>query len=257
MTDRSYGFIVTRHVNSEKTNEYWNQCVMCIQYFYPNKLIIIIDDNSNQDFVKPKKEYEGVIIHKSDHPGRGELLPYIYFIENHCFDNAVIIHDSVFFHKRLCFENFIGTKVMPFWQFDADKEDYMNTMRIASRLKNNYELIPKISMSEMKILGLSKNKWYGCFGVLAFINRNFLIHINNKYNLYNILGSVTNKKDRCSLERIFGVIFTLEGRKNKKVFSLFGKIHDYQRFGYSYDNYLQDLQSKKLPQPIVKVWTGR
>jgi hypothetical protein len=38
----TYGFIITRHVNSEKTNKYWNNCVMCIRMFYPYKKIVII-----------------------------------------------------------------------------------------------------------------------------------------------------------------------------------------------------------------------
>ena len=38
----TYGFIITRHVNSEKTNKYWNKCVKCIRTFYPLKKIIII-----------------------------------------------------------------------------------------------------------------------------------------------------------------------------------------------------------------------
>jgi hypothetical protein len=257
MTDRSFGFIITRHVNSEKTNEYWNNCVSCIQHFYPNKMIVVIDDNSNPDFVKPKREYKDVIIHQSEHPGRGELLPFLYLIKNNCFDNAVILHDSVFFHKRLCFENFIGTNVIPFWHFGADKDDYMNTTRLASRLRNNHELIPKLALNDINILGLRKNKWYGCFGVLAFIKRDFLLQINQKYQLFNLISGVTTKKDRCSLERIFGVIFSMDGRKNKKIISLFGEIHTYQRFGYTYDDYINDLRAKKLPRPVIKVWTGR
>ena len=48
-----YGFIITRHVNSEITNKYWNHAIRCIRRFYPYRKIIIIDDNSNQLFVKP------------------------------------------------------------------------------------------------------------------------------------------------------------------------------------------------------------
>ena len=63
MTNNDYGFIITRHVNSEKTNKYWNKCVRCIREFYPFRKIVIIDDNSNQKFVKSemvKKKYEGM-----------------------------------------------------------------------------------------------------------------------------------------------------------------------------------------------------
>ena len=104
MNLNSYGFIITRHVNSEKTNNYWNRCVKLIRTFYPHRKIVVIDDNSNQDFVKAEFEYKNVIYEQSEYPGRGELLPYTYFLKNHYFDNAVIIHDSVFFHKRVNFE---------------------------------------------------------------------------------------------------------------------------------------------------------
>ena len=98
--DNNFGFIVTRHVNSVKTNMYWNQCVKLLRTLYPMKKIIVIDDNSNYSYVKAEFDYENVTIIQSEYPGRGELLPYYYFLKNKFFENAVIIHDSVFFHKR-------------------------------------------------------------------------------------------------------------------------------------------------------------
>ena len=46
-----YGFIMTRHVHSETTNKYWNHSVKLLQFFYPDKQIIIIDDNSNKECI--------------------------------------------------------------------------------------------------------------------------------------------------------------------------------------------------------------
>jgi hypothetical protein len=48
----SYGFVMTRHANSEKTNRYWNECYTCIRKFYPKNTVIIIDDNSDYQYVK-------------------------------------------------------------------------------------------------------------------------------------------------------------------------------------------------------------
>ena len=31
-----FGFIITRHVNSDTTNNYWNQCIRCLRKFYPH-----------------------------------------------------------------------------------------------------------------------------------------------------------------------------------------------------------------------------
>ena len=55
-----YGFIITRYVNSELTNKYWNNCIKCIRTFYPYKKIVIIDDNSNKDFVKPFYNFDNI-----------------------------------------------------------------------------------------------------------------------------------------------------------------------------------------------------
>jgi len=257
MNLNSYGFIITRHVNSEKTNNYWNRCIKLIRTFYPHRKIVVIDDNSNQEFVKAEFEYKNVIYEQSEYPGRGELLPYTYFLKNHYFDNAVIIHDSVFFHKRVNFEKLLGLDVLPFWHFDADKENYLNTQKISTVLKNHYELQVKINMNEINILGLNKTGWNGCFGVQSFINYNFLNYINNKYKITNLLHVVKNRSDRCCLERLFGIIFSSESKINIRNKSLFGHIHNYQNFGYSYDQYINDINNSKIPQYVVKVWSGR
>ena len=103
----SFGFILTRHVNSEKTNKYWNHSVKCLRTLYPLNKIIIIDDNSNYNFVKAEFEYKNVEIIQSEFNGRGELLPYYYYLKNKFFDHAVILHDSVFFHRRVHFEKLL------------------------------------------------------------------------------------------------------------------------------------------------------
>jgi len=253
----SYGFIITRHVNSEKTNKYWNKCVRCIRFFYPFKKIIIIDDNSNDNFLKADLEYNNVEIIQSEFPGRGELLPYYYYFKNHYFENAVIIHDSIFFHKRINFEKLIGTNVLPIWHFKADKENISNSIIISNRLQNISEIQKKLSFND-NILGLNHEKWYGCFGVQSFINYNFLKYIEKKYNLFNLLHIVKNRQDRCTLERIFGAIFyTEENNKLSKMKSLFGDIFSYQKWGYKFDEYENDIKQKKLSKSIVKVFTGR
>ena len=126
----SFGFIMTRHVSCEKTNKYWNQNVKLLRLLYPLRQIIIIDDNSNPEFVKADYEYKNVKIIISEYPGSGELLPYIYFLRNKWFMNAVILHDSVFLHKRISF-NKITEPVLPLWHFKYDKENLPNLLRIA------------------------------------------------------------------------------------------------------------------------------
>jgi hypothetical protein len=180
----NFGFIITRHVISEKTNRYWNHSVKLLKTLYPYKKIVIIDDNSNQDLIKPEFDYDNIEIIQSEFPGRGELLPYYYYMKNKYFENAVILHDSVFIHKRISFEKLNGIHVLPLWHFNSDKENINNSRKIISVLNNKFILNEKMQ-NEIK-LGMPDDKWYGCFGVQSYINYSFLLNIENKYKITNI-----------------------------------------------------------------------
>jgi hypothetical protein len=254
----NYGFILTRHVNSEKTNKYWNQCVKLIRTIYPMRKIVIIDDNSNQQYVKADFPYKNLTIIQSEYPGRGELLPYIYYLKYKWFPSAVIIHDSLFVHRRIRFDSF-KIPIMPLWHHIYDKENINNILRIASVLKNNNQIIEKIRGPSINILGLTQNENFNlCFGGQAFIKLNFLQHIQNKYNITNLVHVISNRTDRCSLERILGLLFCEEYPLLKKISSLFGDIMLQNRaFNYNYDQYTSDLTKRRVIHPFVKVWTGR
>lgn len=263
----SFGFIITRHVNSEITNNYWNECIKCIRRFYPLRKIVVIDDNSKQEFIKADFEYKNIEIVQSEFPQRGELLPYYYFNKNHYFENAVIIHDSVFFHKRLAFDKLIKLNIMviPIWHFDVCKEENIpNSRRIVSVLKNNYQIIKNINNSDSSnkynLLGMNgpNDFWNGCFGVQSFINYHFLNGLQQKYKLFNLIDTIKSRPDRCCLERIMGILFNLEYPLLKKMPSLLGSIFQYHKFGYTFDEYKEQMkQYNKATVPLVKVFSGR
>jgi hypothetical protein len=250
-----YGFIITRHVNSAKTNNYWNHCVKLLRTLYPYRKIVIIDDNSNYEYVKAEFEYKNIEIIQSEFKGRGELLPYYYFLKHKFFKNAVIIHDSVFFHKRIAFEKLNGMSVLPLWFFYPDKEDVENRKRIMQYLKNYQTLDSKLSNDT--IIGLPHDKWFGCFGVQSYISLGFLERIEHKYGITQLVSAVSRRIDRCCLERILGCIFFTEYQNIIRQKSLFGDIMKYQTWGYSYDEYMVDLKKGTIKAPVVKVWTGR
>ena len=253
----NYGFILTRHVNSEQTNKYWNQCVKLIRTFYPLRKIVIIDDNSNKEFLKTDFKYQNLTIIQSEYPGRGELLPYIYYLRYKWFPNAVIIHDSLFIHKKIQFENF-KMSVIPLWHHSYDKENLNNLLRISSALTNNQHIIKKIKGNELNVLGLNDDKFNLCFGGQAYIKLRFLEQIQNKYKLTNLVNVIHNRTDRCGLERILGLLFCEEYKILLKINSLFGDIVTQNRsFNYNYDQYTEDLKRNKVINPFVKVWTGR
>lgn len=257
MTD--YGFIITRHVNSEKTNKYWNNSVKLLQILYPDKQIVIIDDNSNYKYIKTEINMKNVKIISSEFHGRGELLGYYYFYKHKFFDNAIIIHDSVFFHKRIQFEKFKNIKAIPLWHFEKDNEDIENRIRIANELKNNIQISNEYDNKTIEFnIGNRRNKeWYGCFGVQSYINWKFLEMLENKYNISKMVKVVHCRADRCCLERIFGVLFAREIPELSTYKSLLGDIKKYCKWGYTYDEYIKNLEKKILKNNITKVWTGR
>lgn len=253
----SFGFIITRHVNSVQTNKYWNQSIKLLRGFYPHRKIVIIDDNSNQEFVKAEHNYKNIEYIQSEYPARGELLPYIYFYRNKWFNNAIIIHDSIFFHKRINFEKF-KFEVLPLWHFGAFDDNLFNSINVARVLKHNRQIIDILNKpNEVNFIGFSEKKWEGCFGVQCYINHNFLVKIYNKYGIGNLVNSVSNRTDRCSLERIFGIIFSLESPNVLKLKSILGDIQRYHRWGYDWEEYYHDFLSKRVPRPVIKVFTGR
>ena len=256
----NYGFIISRHVNSELTNNYWNTCIKCIRRFYPLKKIVIIDDNSDKEFLKADYDYRNIEIINSEYPGRGELLPYYYFHKYKWFNNAVIIHDGIFFNARIHFEKYIGLRVLPLWHFNADDENYLNSYRLIAPLNNKYIINEKIMSGSNKNLVIqlqNKIDWYGCFGVQSFINLRFLNHLQHKYNLFKLLTVVKCRADRCCLERIFGILFHTEAPETLKLKSLFGNIFTYTAWGYTFDEYKTDCIEHNPVKKVVKVWTGR
>jgi len=253
----NYGFIITRHVNSEKTNKYWNQCVKLIRIFYPFRKIVIIDDNSNPNFVNADFKYSNLTIIQSEYHGRGELLPYVYYLKYKWFPNAVIIHDSLFIHFKIPFES-LSIPVLPLWHHNYDKENIHNIIRLAAALTNNRILFKKLKNDNLIISFNKTDKFNLCFGGQCFIKLSFLELLENKYHISNLVHVIHNRTDRCSFERIIGLLFCQEYQELNSLGSLFGDIFNQSRaFHYTYDDYIIDLKNKKIKHSFVKVWTGR
>jgi hypothetical protein len=253
-----FGFIITRHVNSHLTNKYWNHCIKLLRRNYPLKKIVVIDDNSNYTFIKADFEYTNVEIIQSEFPGRGELLPFIYYLRHKWFENAIIIHDSTFLHKRIPFET-LRSPVLPLWHAEYDSENITNLLRITSHLNNNIMIRHKLLENNSNLLGISRLKKVTiCFGCQCYINHNFLIKIEQKYKISNLVHAIHNRTDRQGLERILGILFMNESNNLISIKSLFGNIFThYRAFTYNYSQYMSDLANRKIYEIVTKVWSGR
>lgn len=245
-------FMMTRHVNSEVTNKYWIESCGRIRKLWPDVKIVVIDDNSNYDYVTTCAEKENIEIVQSEYPGRGELLPYYYFYKNKYGKKAVIIHDSLFIIKEFNLDihnvKFIST-VPHYW----DSPEHEIKMIIDSNMENSAELI--------NFYNENKEKWALSFGVMSIITYEFLEILEIKYKFFNLLGVVKNRFDRICLERIFGLICHYEYPEliydNNIILNLnyYTDINTFDAYINAINMYGYDLNN--IDRPFIKVFTGR
>ena len=241
-TNNILGFIILRHVNSQKTNNLWIECYNCIRKFYKSNPILIIDDNSNYKYITNIVLTNTKIIN-SEFKGRGEILPYIYYINNKIAEYVVILHDSVFIQEYINFKK--ENKFL--WFFDNN---------IIQDEKIEKFLISKLNNNALLLDIYDKKKWYGCFGCMTTITHEFLINLNNKYHLSNLVKYVTDRNTRMCLERVFGMVLYIE-LNNKNKFSIFQNIHNFCKWGITYEEYKNNKINSIKKNKLVKVWTGR
>jgi hypothetical protein len=228
------GFIILRHVNNDITNKYWIHCYHSIRNCYPENKIIIIDDNSNYNFITNENLYNTTIIN-SEYPKRGELLPYYYYLHNKLFDTAVILHDSVFVNQYI---DFTVDKYKLIWEFEHEWDNIADERRIIS-IFNDPELAEFYE---------NKHLWKGCFGAMSIITHDYLTYINNKYDIGKLLECILNRDDRKCFERIIACLL----QKNYKKETLLGSIHRHQEWNLTFND-----KGKYNHLPLVKIWTGR
>jgi hypothetical protein len=254
------GFIILRNVNSDTTNEYWQESYLSIRKFYPENKIIILDDNSNIDFLKCDLLLHNTeIINSVFKSGKGELLPIYYYLVYNWFKKAVIIHDTVFINNYISFENI--TKYKFLWHIDQHWNDYDTEIKLINQLDNNNELLELYN---------NNNLWRGCFGCMTVIDHDYLKVVDKKHNFFNLFCVVNCRSDRSALERVFSCMLSLnDDTYNINDISLLNSITSvyyndlpptFGCWGYCFNDYKlykPTLTNMKDRIPIIKVWTGR
>jgi hypothetical protein len=204
-------FIILRHVNNKLTDTYWQYCYDCIRKFYNNK-IIIIDDHSDTKFLTINKKLINTKILNSTFKGRGELLPYYYYLKNNFSEKIVMLHDSMFINEKINFENIKG---------------YNNFTRLFSFPNAAYKIDLHFFKEYCNIINKGNiilqyheenlNKLIGCFGVCYIIDYKFLKHIENKYKISKLINIINTRAKRKTLERFFSCLFEYENNLLKQI----------------------------------------
>ena len=203
-----FGFIMIRYVNSTATNSVWKECYHSIRKFY-NNLIVIIDDNSSPEYLT-EIDTTNCIIVKSEFPRRGELSPYCYYIKNKYFDRAIVIQDSMRFKQYCDFRNISNyknyTRLFSF-ENTAYKID-IGFFKEATSYLNNGSALYQYHLNNI-------NRMIGCFGICYVIDYKYIIEIENKYKISNLVNFIDTRPKRQTLERLLSCLFEMERSINK------------------------------------------
>jgi hypothetical protein len=279
MTEK-FGIIIIRHITDDETSMYWRYCVRTIRVNHPKVRIVIIDDNSNSTFLTDalKKEEAGLYncrVIYSVYKKQGEFLPYYYFSlsQHRWFENALIIHDSVFFTQPLTnldvvFDILDKHGFLFLWHFEYLYEDVADEVKLITALKNGNDILETVYYDQ--------SMWSGCFGAMAFVSYAFTAKLFETYAFSNLLHEITTRRNRMSFERLIActmihAAIREDASKNKsqeksyyKMHSYLGRIHDYCKWGLRFHEIKDEIiaacdedKTSSSQFPLIKVWSGR
>jgi hypothetical protein len=249
--DKSYVFVILRHIRTPKDNDLWISSYNSIRKYYKNK-IIIIDDNSQINTVNGRL-YETEVI-QSEFPGAGEILPYYYFLRNKWADTMIFLHDSMFLQRPFK-DNELNHSIRFHWHFTSNGfDDQRKIGSYLSLLHNNKEL--------MEFYQNQQSTWKGCSGGATIIDHQIVLSLEDKYNVFTLLTmAIKKRKDREAFERIVGILSYYEHLVNDQTTSNFGDILRYPG-AFDSENNNPETASHIVTQrgydtAILKVWRGR
>lgn len=283
-----FGIIIIRHITDDENSMYWKYCFRSIRVNHPEVPIVIIDDNSNSTFLTDDLKKEEAELYKcrviySIYKKQGEFLPYYYFslYQNNWFENALIIHDSVFFTQPLTnldvvFDILDKQGFLFLWHFEYLYEDITDEVKLISSLKNGNDILETVYYD--------RSMWSGCFGSMAFVSYQFTVKMFETYMLSGLLHEITTRRNRMSLERLIACTMihaaiqndnsasTSREKSYYKMHSYLGRIHDYCKWGLRFreikdeiiaavepnkTNQEEKINSSSIQFPLIKVWSGR
>lgn len=262
------GFIIIRHISKPLHSIYYVKSYEHIRKYYPDNQIVIIDDYLNEKYIDKsiEEKFTNTIIVKSEYQGRGELLPYVYYIKNKYFDIAVILHDSVFINSDINLYLNENEDYKIIWHFKNELYD-------PKWLKLEKNLLKRINNNDLLKFYYRKKDWRGCFGAMSIVRYDYLQKINELMSFTDLTKYITDRNSRMVFERIIACLFQMFDTKYLNYYdlyknnqnditlqnyiendiSLLGNIIGYCRYNLKYNDKIFD--NNKLP--IIKVWTGR
>lgn len=214
--DNNFCFIIPSYCNSDLHGLQLKRCINSIRKHHDNK-IFIIDDYSSFNINLYISNFNNIEILKSQIKGAGDMVTYYNFTKIDGFENAVIIQDSMTLECRL--DNINDNKtIQNIWHFTNHRLHWhkIKEPNTEYNKKNNIKvhddlvidcinnMIKKNDFKNwIKDIYFQKEKWSGNIGCQSIVNKEFLIKLNDKTDIVNILLNMNNNRLRRVAESVF------------------------------------------------------
>lgn len=81
------------------------------------------------------------------------------------------------------------------------------------QIENETKMIKAFNDEDLLKFYENKNLWKGCFGGMSIIKHDYLVFINNKYDISKLLNFVLTRYNRCSFERVIACLLQYSEKK--------------------------------------------
>lgn len=213
---KDFCFIIPSYCNSELHINQLKRCISSIRRYHDNK-IFIIDDYSDLDLKLILKKIDNLEVLKSPVKSAGDMVTYSIFLRKKEFQKAVIFQDSMNLESKLVDIDNIHT-IKPIWYFTNHRlhwshiKEPQTEYNINHGIKVHDDLIihcidTMIKDEKFKIwvknIYHQKNRWAGNIGCQSIVDYDFLVELNAKTGIVDLLTKMNDNRLRRVAESLF------------------------------------------------------
>ena len=209
-------FIIPSYCSSDLHGLQLKRCITSIRRWHNNK-IFIIDDFSDLNVKDYISEFDDIEVITSQVKAGGDMVTYLNFKEIDGYKNAVIFQDSMTLEHEL--ENVTDIdSVKHIWYFTNHRYHWHKIKEPDTEYnrKNNIKVHDDLMMDCIKKMITKeefrqwaidmypqKNKWSGNIGCQSIIDKDFLLELNEKTGIIELMREFNNNRLRRVAESLF------------------------------------------------------
>jgi hypothetical protein len=217
----SFGFLVGSFLEQEKHYHALHDCISSIRQFHEEPIVVIFNTRSEKEYVgKIMETFQTNMIYELENPEEipGDMLIYKYFKENHYFDIAITLQDSMRILKKI--DPTVVETVKYLWHFTNHRvhwssiEEPQTEYNITHGIRTHDDLILHYIRTYNTCPGFiqycnniysNKDRWVGCFGFMTIMRHSFLCLLDDMTGITDLMLLTNTNRLRRVMESIFAL----------------------------------------------------